>query len=96
MEDLFKNNRRVFTGEVGRHLRTYQEGKEVVPGIHRGRHPRPFLGAQFPHRRVGREQGLCPGRRPPMCRSCSRRNPGWHAFYDQDPVMAEATPPQGL
>jgi hypothetical protein len=19
------------------------------------------------------------------------RNPGWHAFYDQDPVMAEAT-----
>ena len=26
-----------------------------------------------------------------MRRSCSRAIPGWHAFYDQDPVMAEAT-----
>ena len=33
MEDLFKNNRRVFTGEVMKRLRTYDEGKEVVPGI---------------------------------------------------------------
>jgi len=24
------------------------------------------------------------------------RNPGWHAFYDQDTVMAEATRPQSL
>src|SRR5262252_2796223 len=29
MEDLFKNNRRVFSGEVVKHLRTYEEGKEV-------------------------------------------------------------------
>src|SRR5262249_50681999 len=33
MEDLFKNNRRVFAGEVMKRLRTYDEGKEVVSGI---------------------------------------------------------------
>jgi glyoxylase-like metal-dependent hydrolase (beta-lactamase superfamily II) len=33
MEGLFKNNRRVFSGEVMKRLRTYEEGKEVVPGI---------------------------------------------------------------
>jgi tripartite-type tricarboxylate transporter receptor subunit TctC len=33
MEDLFKNNRRVFAGEVVKRLRTYDEGKEVVAGI---------------------------------------------------------------
>ncbi len=33
MEGLFKNNRRVFAGEVMKRLRTYEEGKEVVPGI---------------------------------------------------------------
>src|SRR5436853_7500946 len=33
IEDLFKNNRRVFSGEVMKHLRTYEEGKEVVPGL---------------------------------------------------------------
>src|SRR5437667_22847 len=33
MEGLFKNNRRVFAGEVMKRLRTYEAGKEVVPGI---------------------------------------------------------------
>src|SRR5262245_53261570 len=33
MEDLFKNNRRVSSGEVMKRLRTYEPDKEVVPGI---------------------------------------------------------------
>src|SRR5262249_21373273 len=33
MEDLFKNNRRVFSGEVLKRLRTYAWDKEVAPGI---------------------------------------------------------------
>src|SRR5206468_10781065 len=33
MEDLFKNNRRVFTGEVPKRLRAYEWNKEVAPGI---------------------------------------------------------------
>jgi glyoxylase-like metal-dependent hydrolase (beta-lactamase superfamily II) len=33
MEGLFKNNRRVFSGEVMKRVRTYEEGKEVVSGI---------------------------------------------------------------
>ena len=24
-------------------------------------------------------------------RACSRRHPGWHGFFDQDPAQAEAT-----
>src|SRR5712691_2699370 len=33
MEGLFTNNRRVFSGEVMKRLRTYESDKEVVPGI---------------------------------------------------------------
>src|SRR5262249_12558533 len=33
IEELFRNNRRIFAGEVMKRLRTYDEGKEVVPGI---------------------------------------------------------------
>ena len=65
MEGLFKNNRRVFAGEVMKRLRTYDEGKEVVPGITAvGTHGH-SAGPQFPHRGVGIEQGLRPGRRHP-------------------------------
>ena len=90
VEDLFKNNRRVFAGEVLKRVRTYDEGKEVVPGI----------------TAVG-THGHTPGHNSHVVASGSSkvyvqadvthvpflfaRNPGWHAFYDQDPVMAEAT-----
>ena len=33
MEGLFKNNRRVFSGDVLKRLRTYESDKEIVPGI---------------------------------------------------------------
>jgi glyoxylase-like metal-dependent hydrolase (beta-lactamase superfamily II) len=90
VEDLFKNNRRVFAGEVMKRLRTYDEGKEVVPGI----------------TAVG-THGHTPGHNSHVVASGSStvyvqadvthvpflfaRNPGWHAFYDQDGAMAEAT-----
>jgi glyoxylase-like metal-dependent hydrolase (beta-lactamase superfamily II) len=90
IEGLFKNNRRVFSGEVLKRLRTYEWDKEVVPGI----------------TAVG-TPGHSPGHTSHVIASGSGkvyvqadvthvpflfvRNPGWHAFYDQDAVMAEAT-----
>src|SRR5262249_31453565 len=48
MEDLFKNNRRVFAGEVMKRLRTYDEGKEVVSGITAVCTQAPSPGPHFP------------------------------------------------
>ena len=33
MEGLFKNNRRVFSGEILKRIATYEWGKEVLPGV---------------------------------------------------------------
>ncbi len=90
IEGLFKNTRRVFTGDVLKRTRTYEWDKEVVPGI---------LATGTP--------GHSPGHTSLIVSSGSAkvyvqgdvthvpylfaRNPGWHAFYDQDPAMAEAT-----
>ena len=90
VEGLFKNNRRVFSGEVQKRLRTYEWDKDVVPGI---------LAVGTP--------GHSPGHTSHIVQSGSGkvyvqadvthvpflivRNPGWHAFYDQDAAMAEAT-----
>src|SRR5262249_54951966 len=90
MEDLFKNNRRVFAGEVMKRLRTYDEGKEVVSGI----------TAVGTHAHSARPNSLrvASGRRTSSARAAVPpvpflfpRNPGWHAFYDRDPIMGEAT-----
>jgi glyoxylase-like metal-dependent hydrolase (beta-lactamase superfamily II) len=88
--DLFKNNRQVFSGEVLKRLRTYEWGKEVVSGINAVGTP-----------------GHTPGHTSFVVASGADsvyvqsdvthvpflfvRHPNWHAFYDQDPVMAEAT-----
>jgi glyoxylase-like metal-dependent hydrolase (beta-lactamase superfamily II) len=90
IEDTFKNARRVFSGDVMKRLRTYEWDKEVIPGV---------LAVGTP--------GHTPGHTSHVVSSGSAkvyvqadvthapylfvRNPGWHAFYDQDPVMAEAT-----
>src|SRR5712671_456245 len=90
VEGLFKNNRRVFSGEVQKRLRTYEWDKDVVPGI---------MAVGTP--------GHSPGHTSHIVSSGSGkvyvqadvthvpflfvRNPGWHAFYDQDAAMAEAT-----
>ena len=90
VEDVFKNVRRVISGEVLKRLRTYEWDKDVIPGV---------LAVGTP--------GHTPGHTSHVVSSGSAkvyvqadvthapflfaRNPGWHAYYDQDPVMAEAT-----
>jgi glyoxylase-like metal-dependent hydrolase (beta-lactamase superfamily II) len=90
MEDLFKNNRRVFAGEVMKRLRTYDEGKEVVPGIaavgthgHSAGHNSHVVSSGSSSVYVQADVTHVP--------FLFARNPGWHAFYDQDPIMAEQT-----
>jgi glyoxylase-like metal-dependent hydrolase (beta-lactamase superfamily II) len=90
MEGLFKNSRRVFQGEVMKRLRTYEEGKEVVPGIaavgthgHSAGHNSHIVASGSKQVFVQADVTHVP--------FLFVRNPGWHAFYDQDPVMAEAT-----
>lgn len=90
MATNFKNNRRVFSGEVLKRVRTYEWDKEVVPGV-------TALGT------VGHTPGhtsfiVASGADKVYVQSDVThvpflfvRHPGWHAFYDQDPVMAEAT-----
>ncbi len=89
--DLFKNTRRVIGhAEVQKRLRTYEMDKEVIPGV---------LAVSTP--------GHTPGHMSHIVSSGSSsvyvqadvthapflfaRHPGWHAFYDHDPVAAEAT-----
>jgi glyoxylase-like metal-dependent hydrolase (beta-lactamase superfamily II) len=90
METLFKNNRRVFAGEVMKRLRTYEEGKEVVAGItavgthgHSAGHNSHIVASGSSKVYVQADVTHVP--------FLFARNPGWHAFYDQDPVIAEAT-----
>src|SRR5256886_2520558 len=90
IEDLFKNNRRVFAGEVVKQLRTYDEGKEGVAGItavgthgHSAGHNSHVVASGSSQVYVQADVTHVP--------FLFARNPGWHAFYDQDPIMAEET-----
>ena len=90
MEDLFKNNRRVFSGEVVKRLHTYEWGKEIVPGI---------LATGTPGHTPGHTSFVVvSGPDKVFVQSDVThvpflfvRNPTWHAFYDQDGAQAEAT-----
>ena len=89
MQDVFKNARRVFDA-IGRKVTQYEAGKDVVAGIAAVATP-----------------GHTPGHNSHIVSSGSAkvyvqadvthvphlfaRNPGWHAFYDQDGPLAEAT-----
>ena len=86
----FKNVRRVFSADVLKRVKTYECGKEVIPGV-------TALGTP----------GHTPGHTSYVIASGSDavyvqsdvthvpflfvRHPDWHAFYDQDGAMAEAT-----
>jgi glyoxylase-like metal-dependent hydrolase (beta-lactamase superfamily II) len=86
----FKNIRRVFNADVMKRVKTYEWGKEVVAGITAQGTP-----------------GHTPGHTSYVLASGSDavylqsdvthvpflfvRHPDWHAFYDQDGEMAEAT-----
>ena len=88
--DNHKNVRRVISGEVLKRLRTYEWDKEVLPGV---------LAVGTP--------GHTPGHTSHIVTSGSSkvyvqadvthapflfaRHPGWHAFYDHEPELAETT-----
>ena len=90
VQNNFKNVRRVFNADVLKRVNTYEWGKEVIPGVTAQGTP-----------------GHSPGHTSYMISSGADvvyvqadvthapflfvRNPGWHAFYDQDGDMAEAT-----
>jgi glyoxylase-like metal-dependent hydrolase (beta-lactamase superfamily II) len=90
MEGLFKNNRRVFSGEVFKRWRAYEEGKEVVSGItavgthgHSAGHNSHIIASGSGKVYVQADVTHVP--------FLFARHPGWHAFYDQDGAMAEQT-----
>lgn len=90
MEDLFKNNRRVFSGDVLKRLRTYDWDKDVVPGItaiatrgHSWAHTSFVVASGTSKVFVQGDVTHVP--------FLFARNPGWHAFVDQDGPQAEAT-----
>jgi glyoxylase-like metal-dependent hydrolase (beta-lactamase superfamily II) len=90
VEGLFKNNRRVFSGEVLKRVRTYEWDKEVVPGI---------LAVGTPGHSPGHTSHIISSGNAKVYVQADVthvpflfvRNPGWHAFYDQDPALAETT-----
>src|SRR5262249_11999193 len=88
MEDLFKNNRRVFAGEVMKRLRTYDEGKQLgpaTPGVAPHGHP----AAHTPHVGPSGPTQVSVRAAVPHVPFLSPRNPGCHPFYDQDRIRGE-------
>ena len=90
MEGLFKNNRRVFSGEILKRVATYDWDNEVLPGVtaistpgHTPGHTSYVIasgsGKVFVQSDVTNNPALFV------------RNPGWHASFDQDGKMAEET-----
>ena len=87
---LFKNARRVMSGEVLKRLSQYEWGAEIIPGITAVATPGQSPGHTshivasgnskvFVHADVTHAPYLFV------------RNPGWHPFYDHDPVKSEET-----
>jgi glyoxylase-like metal-dependent hydrolase (beta-lactamase superfamily II) len=90
IEGVFKSARRVLNAEVSKRVHPYEWGKEVVPGItavatpgHSPGHTSFVVASGADKVFVQSDLTHVP--------FLFVRNPGWHAFYDQDPVMAEAT-----
>ncbi len=91
IEDVFKNAHRVMkNAEVMKRLRTYTWDKEALPGVlavgtagHTPGHTSHIVSSGNSKIYVQADVTHAP--------YLFVRNPGWHAYYDQDPVMAEAT-----
>jgi len=88
--DNHQNVRRVMSGEVMKRLRTYEWDKEVIPGVtavgtpgHTPGHTSHVVASGNAKVYVQADVTHAP--------FLFARHPGWHAFYDHDPVMAEAT-----
>jgi glyoxylase-like metal-dependent hydrolase (beta-lactamase superfamily II) len=88
--DNFKNVRRVISGEVLKRLRTYEADKEVMSGVtavstpgHTPGHTSHVVSSGAAKVYVQADVTHAP--------FLFARHPGWHAFYDHEPVQAEAT-----
>jgi glyoxylase-like metal-dependent hydrolase (beta-lactamase superfamily II) len=88
--DNHKNVRRVISGEVLKRLRTYEWDKEVIPGVtavgtpgHTPGHTSHVVASGNAKVYVQADVTHAP--------FLFARHPGWHAFYDHEPVQAEAT-----
>jgi glyoxylase-like metal-dependent hydrolase (beta-lactamase superfamily II) len=89
LQGAFKNVRRVMDGEVLKRLRTYEWDREVVPGVtavgtpgHTPGHTSYIVSSGAGKVYVQSDLTNAP--------FLFVRNPGWHLFFDQDPVQAEA------
>jgi glyoxylase-like metal-dependent hydrolase (beta-lactamase superfamily II) len=89
MEDLFKNNRRVFDA-LGRKVTPYEWNKELAPGLM----PVATLGHCIGHTSYVLSSGSAKlyiqsdvTNHPDLF----ARHPDWSAFFDQDPALAVAT-----
>jgi glyoxylase-like metal-dependent hydrolase (beta-lactamase superfamily II) len=88
--DNFKNVRRVFNPEVLKRVRTYEWGKDVVPGV---------AAQGTPGHTIGHTSFvIASGSDSVYLQSDVTHvpflfvlHPDWHAFYDQDGVMAQDT-----
>jgi glyoxylase-like metal-dependent hydrolase (beta-lactamase superfamily II) len=89
--ELFKNVSRVIGhAGVSRRLRTYEWDKEVIPGV---------LAVATPGHTPGHTSHIVTSGPSSVYVQADvthapflfARHPGWHAFYDHDPIAAEAT-----
>lgn len=91
MVGVFKNLRRVFgNAEVAKRVKTYDAGKEVVPGV--------TSVATYGHTPGHTSHVVSSGGKSVFVQAdvtnvpfLFARNPGWHLMFDQIPDQAEAT-----
>jgi glyoxylase-like metal-dependent hydrolase (beta-lactamase superfamily II) len=90
MEGLFKNNRRVFSGDILKQVKQYEAGKEIAPGItavatpgHTPGHTSHIISSGGKSLFVQADVTNVP--------FLFARNPGWHLLFDQDAKLAEET-----
>lgn len=89
MQDLFRNNRRVFDG-IGERVSRYSDGTEIVSGIRAMATPGHTLGhTSFMLTSGGKSLFLQSDvtNHPALFVA----HPGWHAMFDQVPDLAEKT-----
>ena len=89
MKAVFAGARNVFDA-INRKVTPYEPGKEIAPGItavatpgHTPGHTSHIIASGNDKVYVQADVTHVPW--------VNARNPGWHVFYDQDPVMAEAS-----
>jgi glyoxylase-like metal-dependent hydrolase (beta-lactamase superfamily II) len=86
----FTNVRRVMNPDVLKRLRTYEWDKDVLPGIHAVGTPGHTPG-HTSHILTSSQTTVFAQADVTHAPFLFARHPGWHAFYDHDPDLAETT-----